>query len=507
MENNKKTGFSLKKALSSRRFRYGSLSVVFTAVFVALIIGLNLVISAFDVTHIFSIDLTDEEFYSISSESVEYLESLGSDFQVTVHFCCAQDKLETLTTSGYNYIRMVHETVLAFAEKFPENISVEYFDVTTDPKYVDKIKHYTQTTLNANNIIVEGKYHTRVLNYDSFYMIAESTGELYAYNGEARMVSAITQCSIKEAYSVVFTTGHGESFPTQLAAIFDDAGFEVVTADLMTLTDEELERTLENARIMVICDPQYDLVGYDANDPNTKDETDIINDFLNDNKSLMVFVDAGTPELPNLQEYLGDMWGVGYDAHGKLTDPTHSVMNGSNGYQLICQYAGEDGGAADLLHDTLTADAKTVFGNAVRLTSSSSALGAVVEVSCKTYPTAIPATGGAAGEYPLIEISTGRTYGENNALLYKYVMLCGSTDFVSNDSLTSAYGNREIIEAAARMMSTERVSPDIDYKTFTDTALTLESGTAETLSIIIIVVAPAIVLVLGIGVFIKRRHM
>ncbi len=57
------------------------------------------------------------------------------------------------------------------------------------------------------------------------------------------------------------------------------------------------------------------------------------------------------------------------------------------------------------------------------------------------------------------------------------------------------------------MMSPERVSPDIDYKTFTDTALTLESGTAETLSIIIIVVAPAIVLVLGIGVFIKRRHM
>ena len=98
-------------------------------------------------------------------------------------------------------------------------------------------------------------------------------------------------------------------------------------------------------------------------------------------------------------------------------------------------------------------------------------------------------------------------YDDTNTARYQYVTLCGSTEFVSNASLSAQYGNREVIEAAARMMATERVSPDIDYKVFADTALSLETGEAKTLSVIVIAVAPLIILVLGVGVYIKRRHL
>lgn len=502
MANNKKSPGSL---LKSKKFRYGSLSVVFTAVTLAFIIGINLVITAFNASHIFSIDFTDQELYSISDATVEYLEGLGDDFEITVHFCTARDRLEEYEETGFNYFRMVHELVLAFQEKFPDNIEVAYFDVTTDPKYVNDIKHYTQTTLNASNIIVEGKHHTRVLNFDAFFMVAESDNSLYAFNGESRLVSAITQCSIKEPYSVLFTQGHGETVSDSLKGIFADAGFETIFIDLNKATDDELEEAFKNARIMVISDPQKDLVGYNKNDPNADDETDIINKFLEGNRSLMVFVDASTPDLPNLREYLNTVWGLDYVPNDILSDNTHSLKLDKN--TILAQSSGETGSAAAQFHIAFAddTDIKTVFGDTVKLATGKASNGAVTDVAFKTFSTSADKAG-QNGEYPVLAVSTFMDY-QNNAAKYQYVALCGSTEFVSDISLTAQYGNREVIEAAARMMSTDRVSPDIDYKVFADTALTLETGEAKTLSVIVIVVAPLIVLVLGVGVYIKRRHL
>lgn len=503
MANNKK---SLKNILNSRKFKYGGLSVALTAVTLALIIGINLIITALNASHIFSIDLTDEEFYSIGDETVEYLDALGDDFDITVHFCTARDRLEEYETSTYNYLRMVHETVLAFAEKFPDNIEVAYFDVTADPKYVNDIKHYTQTNLTASNIIVEGKYHTRVLTFDSFFMVAESTGNLYAYNGEARMVSAITQCSIAQPYSVLFTQGHGETVPSSLKALFEDVGFTTQTIDLNNASEAELEEAFANARIMVICNPTKDLLDYDTDNPNAADETVVINNFLKDYRSLMVFVDASTPDLPNLRAYLSDVWGMDYVPNDLLSDNTHSLKLDKN--MILAKSAGETGTVAAQLHISFAddSDVKTVFGNAVKLTSGTASNGASVATSFTTYAEATDKAG-VSGEYPLLNIATFMDYDETNAAKFQYVALCGSTEFVSNESLTAQYGNREVIEAAARMMSTQRVSPDIDYKVFADTALALETGEAKTLSVFVIAVAPLIVLVVGVGVHIKRRHL
>ena len=496
---------SIGALLKSKRFRYGSLSVVFTAVTLAFIIGINLVITALNASHIFSIDFTDQELYSISDETVEYLNGLGDDFEITIHFCTARDRLEEYEDTGFNYFRMVHELVLAFEEKFPDNIDVAYFDVTTDPKYVNDIKHYTQTTLNASNIIIEGKHHTRVLNFDAFFMVAESTGALYAFNGESKLVAAITQCSIKEPYSVIFTQGHGETVSKSLKGIFEDAGFNTLFLDLNSASEADLEEAFKTARIMVISNPKKDLVGYSKDDPNADDETDIINKFLEGNRSLMVFVDKSTPDLPNLREYLSTVWGLDYTPNDLLTDLNHSIKQEKD--KLLGQSTGTTGSAASQLHIAFAddTDIKTVFDDAVKLTVGKSSNKAVTDVAFKTYSTAVDKAG-VSGEYPVLAISTFMDY-ENNAAKYQYVALCGSTEFTSDLSLTAQYGNREVIEAAARMMSTDRVSPDIDYKVFTDTALTLETGEAKTLSIIVIVVAPLIVLVLGVGVYIKRRHL
>jgi ABC-type uncharacterized transport system involved in gliding motility auxiliary subunit len=103
-------------------------------------------------------------------------------------------------------------------------------------------------------------------------------------------------------------------------------------------------------------------------------------------------------------------------------------------------------------------------------------------------------------------LSTYSNYVDN-AKKYKYVLLSSSTDFVTDDFMTSAFGNNKVVLGAMRIMSTERVVPDIREKPFTETAMTIEAGTANTLTWVVSAVFPFIIICVGVVVFIKRRHL
>ena len=87
-------------------------------------------------------------------------------------------------------------------------------------------------------------------------------------------------------------------------------------------------------------------------------------------------------------------------------------------------------------------------------------------------------------------------------------MLVGSTDFGKATTLAGeTYGNKYILLAAARIFSAENYAADILAKEFVPTALTIETGTARTLTWLICTVIPGVILVLGVVMFFKRRHL
>ncbi len=112
-----------------------------------------------------------------------------------------------------------------------------------------------------------------------------------------------------------------------------------------------------------------------------------------------------------------------------------------------------------------------------------------------------------AGETPLMLVSTVFDYGENNVGLYGYVMLVSSTDFASDTYLVNKYGNNNVLLGAARVMSTERVIPDLEYKTFVDEAMDIELGTATALTWMVSAILPTMIIIIGLVVFFKRRHL
>ncbi|HAN20562.1 MAG: hypothetical protein A2Y15_01005 [Clostridiales bacterium GWF2_36_10] len=501
---------NLKTLMKSKKIRYGSLSVVFIVVFVAVILIANVILSSIASKTNLTIDLTKEELYSVSNESKTILETLGDDLDITIYFLADRDLYEVSAHS-----RMVRDLGEQYAEVLPGKIKVEYKNITQDPGFVDEYLDETQTTLTPDNVIVKGKYHHRILTLKAFFTTSSETQEVIGFYGEQRFTAAMLQSSMSEPQVVTFTTGHSETTSETLLSIFDAAEFEI---QVKNLAYEEID---ERTRILIISNPKEDFQGYNGANAEVITEIDKITTFVEKFNNLIVFVDSTTKELPNLQEYLLDYWGLGYKPFHKLIDTKHSVAKGgAEGYSIVGQYVttGEET-AADTIHKVASSTgsgATTVYRNAVEIYSdvNQARKNIVIETVMETFDTAeVVYTDenqqvvSEDGIYPLMLLSTLMDYGDNNTKLYQYVLLVSSTDFAKDDFLTNEFGNRKLMFGAARIMGTERVSPDIDYKPFKDPAMTIELGAANFLAWMVSAIFPIIIITIGLVVFFKRRHL
>lgn len=504
----------------NRRYKYGSMSVAFTVVFIALILVINLIFSSLSLSGDLTVDLTQESFTNVGEESVKLLSELGKDLDVTIYFMSARDifDLEANNYNGINLTAICRDLAENYAKIFDGSgekgtVRVEYKELDKDPEFEKKYLEEAGSKLTGTSVIVHGKNHYRVLNLTSFYTVDEN-GNYTAFNGEYRLTTAILRASIAEQQVVTLTYGHGEPIGTdgtvaetsgayQLVSVLKDAGFEVKTADI---SREEID---PNTKMLISYDPITDF---------TYSEIDKVTKYLNERNSFIAFVDSATPELPNLQSCLNDNWGINYKPNFRVTDNTHSVNNKvENIVAKIPELVGDNASSSASYQIRKTVvdfegSINTVFGESVELEVKPNITqdGFVVETVLSTNSTAVSennGTEGTSGEMPLMLVSTKSGYGENNVSEYSYVMLVGSTDFANNASLSGSYGNKRVLLAAARIFGSENVAPNIEAKTFGSTALDIENGTARTLTWIICTVLPGIIMIMGFVVYFKRRHL
>ena len=517
MANNKKSSDFRDK----RRYKYGSLSVVFTIVFIALILVINLVLSSLSLSGDLTVDLTQENFTEIGEESMKLLSELGKDLDITIYFMAARDTFDNPDNefNGINLTGIVRDLAEKYQETFDGSgelgtVRVEYKELDSDPEFEKKYLEESATQLTGNSVIVQGKYHYRVLALPAFFNTSSEDNTYHSFNGEYRFTTAMLQSSISEPMVVTLTYGHGEPIsadgmidPTSqiagLVSVLSSAGFELKTANL---SQDELDSRTE---ILISYDPITDF---------TYDEIDKITAYLAKRNSFIAFVDSATPELPNLQSCLNDNWGINYKPFFRVTDSTHSIGKHENinaKYPTIDSES-QTGSAAYQIRKTVTdieGTITTVLPESVELFVKPGITqdGFVVEEVLTTYETAkseSETSVGTEGEMPLMLLSTKYGYGENNVTEYSYVMLVGSTEFANTENmLKESYGNKCVMLAAARIFGANRVAPDIEPKAFADTALSIETGTATTLTWLICTILPLVIIVMGIVMFFIRRHM
>ena len=495
--------------LRNKRLRHGSLSLVFTAIVIVLVVIINVIATSLYSKYRPSGDMTNNELFTISDTTKELLSDVTAP--VKIIFCADPDKLN----EGNEYLRYIHQSALEYQSMF-DFVTVEYRDIYTNPTSMDKYKTSEGTNITQSSIVVESGTEYRLFAPAAFFRVSEETGYPFAYDGEMKFTSAILQLTASDMPIAYFTNTHGETVDaadatthSALWITLENAGFDV---RLLDLTTDEIS---PDARVIVINNPRYDFSGREETGGEDS-EIQKLDDFLSNYGSLMVFRDPVTyHDLPNLDEYLEE-WGVQFGTT-TVRDSAHSIslsLGGVpyKGYGIIAEYP-ESGLGSSVVANIRDLDAapKTIVPLAspiymLDILDSSKDISPVLT----TYDGATLQEGGEIveedGKYNLMTLSR-YTRVKDNTEFYSYVLACASPYYAIDSFLeSSSYANEDVIYSALRAMGKEKVPADIDFKVLASEALDITEAEQSQWTWTLILALPIVVTAIGTVVFVRRRH-
>lgn len=378
------------------------MSVLLTALIIAVIIIVNVIFSALAQKFLWYGDLTPELLYTMSDEALAVIETGDDEFdtqspiervdairaenkayneehgltsddegykdediKINLIFCDDPDAVQASVNQKY-----VYNNALELEEKFPDYIEVINYNIIRNPSAVARFKTNSQSKIYTTSVIIEFGTEFRVREIRSFFTFNETSDEEpWAYNGEKAFVSSILAVTRAESPIALFTVNHQESMTdTSLEQTLWDAGYEVGYIDLK---EQEIP---EKCRLLVVLDPKKDFLVADG--VSEVDEIEKLDAFLDATNSMMVFMDPSTQKLDNFEEYLEE-WGIAFDRATIGEDNvSHLVMDKSqsltsDGYTFFADYAVGGVGAS------LTKDMRArpvaqsiVFANAMSISYS-----------------------------------------------------------------------------------------------------------------------------------------
>lgn len=506
----------------SRKFRYGTVAALLTTAVIAAVIVLNVVVTALTQRFSLYVDMTGEDLYSVSeacSGMIDELLSSHKDDTVPLHydiiFCQPFDTLENTQQT-----KMVYEFAQKLQAKYPDVISLDSIDIITYPSLAEQYKTTTADTVKTTDVIVQSATGFRKYGIAAFYVFAESDNSVFAFNGELKFTSALLQLAGEYNPAAVFLSGHGEKDSSALQLLFDAAGFDVLNLDLQKgVKDDKWDlapgELPEYAKVIIVSNPQYDYIG--VNDDGIVNEIDVIDNFLeikDDGTSgnLLVFMNADSAgKLPELETYLVE-WGIQF-GQAVLKDESSST---SVDHQTIIASLPEEG-LGSSLHTALrelSSTPLTIVKNACPIyqlwENKNSRMVSSVLTTTKTAE-AYPADGTGdpvRGQFDLMTIVCETRY-INNEPCYAYVVACSSANFADSAYMAQRqYGNSDILYAAMRLaFGKDNVPIDIDFKVLDDVGLSISTEQANGWTVAIVTIVPAIMLILGTYVYIRRKHL
>ena len=548
--------------INKRKIKRGALGAVLTAGVLVAVLVLNVLFSWLASEKLLYVDVSKEKFNEISKESQQALNEVDAEnTNITIYFLADKDELNspalgyskkyTGSTTDLWGMRYVHEMALQFAAQY-DYITVEYLNMKDDKDVLEAYKSTVGTTFSKQDVIIDNclyetdengsvvkdekgqavmHHNFRICNRDAFFTFDEETSYVFAFKGDLRYTSTILSLAGLSP-TVYFLTGHGEKVgdaesndygkAQALRDLFFEAGFVTRKANLAADYKKIFADT--SARILVIYGPESDYTGYESQ----VNEISLLRKFsFGENRHLMFFIDETKEQLKNLEEYMWDYCGVGFEDTTVKDVGTNDISN--DGSAFIARYETDEYSVGINLTSSLTeldSNPKIAFKNAAVLKmhegfvqstgfsedASTKYAGAVFLTP--TTAVSVDKEGNTVKNYseskadPVMVLTYDTWLNSENDSVATYTTICGTTDFADKEYLTDvSYGNRDVLFLAMRLMGKEVVPFEIDFKVVQSEGLEMDETEVIVWEICLIGIIPVAALVLGTVVFIKRRHM
>ena len=532
-KNNKKKNKE-KKKFNAKKLKHGTMATILTCCFLAVLVLLNVVATTLFDRYPITIDLTKDKIYSVSEQSEEYVKKVDTDVLVTVFAD------ENTYTNYSEYNKQAVELLKNYC-KLNHHISYRFVDIDSNPEVV---KDYSDSVQSFDIIFetktkVDGKETKRTrkigmidmvnfssefteqlsqsgLSIDSLKQQVQSAGgndlTLLSYygnyvessNAEQAFTSALMTVTDPDPKYVTFLTGRSEI--TQLSyfqSLLTANGYNVNSIDITT------QDIPENTNVIVIPAPKTDYL---------ENEITKISNFLNNDgnlgKQLIYVASYSQEETPNLDEFLAE-YGI------KIGDGVICETYQSNYYNY--PYVTTSAELSDTFsQDVQTKDPKvmsalsrpveTLFDEQNMVSteqyvkSSADAYTAEINVGNNSLEVGKKLSEGQKC-YMAVGSKAKFANDENGTTYYSNVLAFGSEYILSDQYLSyTQYQNSEYFMSVLNGITNKTEGISIQPKTVTGNVFDITELQKNVLKWIFCLGVPAVVLIVGIVIWIRRKN-
>lgn len=473
-----------KDTFGTRSTKAGSYSFFLTIIVLAILVLVNVGLSFFPDSYVQE-DLTANQLYSISSQSKVLLSSLKED--VKIYWVVASGEED-------EYV----EKLLHNYEDYSSRVTVIKKDPDLNPDFTNS---YTDETVYNNSIIVECGEKYRYISYENMYeMSSSSYYSMYStsdkFAGESLITSAISYCTTEELPVIHVLEGHGE---TEFSDSFTEA-LERDNLETETISLLNYESVPEDVECILIHAPSTDI---------SLEEKDMLIDFLeNGGRVLIISGTSEESELTNLNA-VAEYYGISVQEGVVIDSSTDHYVFNSPVLLMPDMNSSE-------ITDPLISDNYHVImpvSKALDLSSASEdvTVTSLLESSDESYlkeegydiTTYEKEEGDIEGPLTLAALITKEVEDDNQMQL---VWIASAELLEESYNSYSSDANEDFVLNALEMMCEKDDSISVRSKSLTNEYLTVSTSDASLIKVVTIGVVPAIYLLIGIIVVIRRKR-
>lgn len=518
-----------KKVRNTRKLKYGSASVVVVVLVIAIVIVVNLMSGMLTKRYPLKLDLTSDNRYELSEESIELMKNLDKDIEITV--TSTQDLFAVMSSqyeqTFYQYygaiVEMPFEMIpeildkySVYAEAGSGSITVKYVDINKNPDVVTRLNKNYNGEITEGSIVLSCGDRVKVIDSTEVAsMIIPSqnstqTNIEMTFAGESTITSAIVSVADQNPVrAAVITTAGGNS-------IFDTTHQQIAVSLESFLNKNGYECTEIDAQNDKISPEEYDLIVLAC--PNVDFTEDIIakfSDFLYNGgkyqKNMIYVPNYYATNLPNITAFLED-WKISIDQSEiydeNMAQVSVSALN-AVGYAPIIEVSDTES-VGSLANDSLPLVAPAARPITILSKNNDSIITEVLKSSPTSYLSSLENEGEVSSEKAAynVVVKSRRETAEQLDVYGSELLVIGSPFMLDNSLLSksNSINNANVISNIINGMTGKETTATIPEKYLSQSNLALTQASVRVTQVITIIVIPLLIAIIGAVILLWRKN-
>ncbi len=471
---------------SEFRIKYGAVSTVFVCLFIAAVVLINIVVATLGTKVNLKIDLTQSRILDFSDITYKTVKGLKKDVNV----------YSLIPESAGNELAVSLEEILNKYNRLSSHIKYKVIDANKNPGFMTK---YTKdaSQLSSFSVVFECGNKFKIVDLAENVSYMSNDGQYIDLpNAEKKFTSAILYVVSGRNTKIAVLDGmHGEyifqsDYPAydMYTETFKNENYDIEKIDIAS------QDIPDDADIVFLANPMTDY---------TEEEIAKLEKFLEAGKSIQICFEQYKGNLPNLDKFFREKWGINLDEGILLEGDSQKYTNGAP-YSIIPTY--ESSAVTDplmqarqntliILPAPVTIDDKDgISSTLLAMTSDKAYVKTNTEATTFEYE-----AGDIKGKYVLSAVLTDeKTNGRID-------IIAGGSFILGAQYPT--YANKDFYQNSVAFLADKEQEISIRPKDMSSKTFLLSNQKMLIFLIVFVLVIPLAVLVSGLVIWLKRRRL